>query len=195
MYIQDSFYRGLTEEELKHVHEYNFDHPGNKNCLSSECIVDDMQSCRHFMISKYLQSYDSFIADAFDTDQLVECIEKLKSGHPVQVPIYDFKTHQRSLDTFRQVLIFLIRWEITHSDGVFLCNTYICFLLYLLELEISFPICILKCRIRGCDGIQTSTHGSLRRKFISFSWRRKRRFQENKYIYKLGKLDCILLTF
>lgn len=99
----------MTKEELKHVHEYNFDHPGNQNCLSSECIVDDMQSCRHFMISKYLQSYDSFIADAFDTDQLVECIEKLKSGHPVQVPIYDFKTHQRSLDTFRQVLIFLIR--------------------------------------------------------------------------------------
>lgn len=27
--MQDSFYRGLTPEESKHVHEYNFDHPGN----------------------------------------------------------------------------------------------------------------------------------------------------------------------
>lgn len=25
---QESFYFDLTEEELKHVHEYNFDHPG-----------------------------------------------------------------------------------------------------------------------------------------------------------------------
>ncbi|KAI5672219.1 hypothetical protein M9H77_12583 [Catharanthus roseus] len=65
---QDSFYRGLTAEELQHVHEYNFDHP-----------------------------------DAFDTEQLVECIEKLKCGHSVQVPIYDFKTHQRRTDSFRQV--------------------------------------------------------------------------------------------
>ncbi|KAL4634406.1 hypothetical protein ACB092_04G197200 [Castanea dentata] len=65
---QDSFYRGLTDEELKHVHEYNFDHP-----------------------------------DAFDTEQLLECIGKLKSGQSVQVPIYDFKNHQRFSDRFRQV--------------------------------------------------------------------------------------------
>lgn len=26
--LQDSFYRGLTNEELKRGHEYNFDHPG-----------------------------------------------------------------------------------------------------------------------------------------------------------------------
>ncbi|XP_028114132.1 uridine kinase-like protein 1, chloroplastic [Camellia sinensis] len=30
--------------------------------------------------------------DAFDSEQLVECIEKLKSVQSVQVPIYDFKT-------------------------------------------------------------------------------------------------------
>ncbi|KAG9141973.1 hypothetical protein Leryth_009318 [Lithospermum erythrorhizon] len=65
---QDSFYRGLTLEELKHVHEYNFDHP-----------------------------------DAFDTEQLLECAEKLMSGQSVQVPIYDFKTHQRCTDSFRLV--------------------------------------------------------------------------------------------
>ncbi|XP_061342234.1 uridine/cytidine kinase UKL1, chloroplastic-like isoform X2 [Gastrolobium bilobum] len=65
---QDSFYRGLTNEELKHVHEYNFDHP-----------------------------------DAFDTEQLFETLSKLKSGQSVQVPIYDFKLHQRSPDRSRQV--------------------------------------------------------------------------------------------
>ncbi|KAI4336304.1 hypothetical protein L6164_014845 [Bauhinia variegata] len=65
---QDSFYRGLTDDEMKHVHEYNFDHP-----------------------------------DAFDTEQLVECITKLKSGESVQVPIYDFKHHRRCSDNFRQV--------------------------------------------------------------------------------------------
>ncbi|KAF5476574.1 hypothetical protein F2P56_003313 [Juglans regia] len=65
---QDSFYRGLTDDELKHVHEYNFDHP-----------------------------------DAFDTEQLLECIGKLKSGQPVQVPIYNFKDHRRCSDSFRQV--------------------------------------------------------------------------------------------
>ncbi|MBA0848138.1 hypothetical protein Goshw_028351, partial [Gossypium schwendimanii] len=65
---QDSFYRGLNSEELKRVHEYNFDHP-----------------------------------DAFDTEQLLECIKKLKIGHSVQVPVYDFKLHRRSSDSFRQV--------------------------------------------------------------------------------------------
>uniref|UniRef100_A0A2P2L860 Uridine kinase n=1 Tax=Rhizophora mucronata TaxID=61149 RepID=A0A2P2L860_RHIMU len=65
---QDSFYRGLTPEELVRVHEYNFDHP-----------------------------------DAFDTEQLLECIEKLRLGQSYHVPIYDFKTHQRRSDSFRQV--------------------------------------------------------------------------------------------
>ncbi|GMI93972.1 uridine kinase/uracil phosphoribosyltransferase 1, uridine/cytidine kinase 1, URIDINE KINASE-LIKE 1 [Hibiscus trionum] len=65
---QDSFYRGLTAEELKCVHKYNFDHP-----------------------------------DAFDTEQLLDCVLTLKSGQSVQVPIYDFKHHQRSSDSFRQV--------------------------------------------------------------------------------------------
>ncbi|XP_074371011.1 uridine/cytidine kinase UKL1, chloroplastic-like isoform X2 [Apium graveolens] len=65
---QDSFYRGLTPEESKLVHEYNFDHP-----------------------------------DAFDTEELLECVEKLKLGQSVHVPIYDFVTHRKSTDSFRQV--------------------------------------------------------------------------------------------
>nr|KJB70798.1 hypothetical protein B456_011G091700 [Gossypium raimondii] len=51
---QDSFYRGLTTEELKRVHEYNFDNP-----------------------------------NAFDTEQLLGCIEKLKDGQSVQVNASD----------------------------------------------------------------------------------------------------------
>ncbi|KAK8451551.1 hypothetical protein SEVIR_6G229100v4 [Setaria viridis] len=65
---QDSFYRGLTEEQSEHVQDYNFDHP-----------------------------------DAFDTDQLLECMGKLKSGQSVNIPIYDFKNHRRCSESFRKV--------------------------------------------------------------------------------------------
>ncbi|KAI8541331.1 hypothetical protein RHMOL_Rhmol08G0052700 [Rhododendron molle] len=41
--------------------------------------------------------------DAFDTEQLLECAEKLRCGQCVQVPIYDFKKHRRSSESFRQV--------------------------------------------------------------------------------------------
>ncbi|KAF3777099.1 Uridine kinase-like protein 4 [Nymphaea thermarum] len=51
---QDSFYHPLTEEELEHAHEYNFDHP-----------------------------------DAFDTERLLSCMEKLKHGESVDIPNYD----------------------------------------------------------------------------------------------------------
>jgi uridine kinase len=49
-----------------------------------------------------------FVLDAFDTEQLVETLIKLKSGQSVQVPIYDFKLHQRASDRHRQVGTFLI---------------------------------------------------------------------------------------
>ncbi|CAL9051332.1 unnamed protein product [Musa banksii] len=59
---QESFYYDLTEEELNHVHEYNFDHP-----------------------------------DAFDTENLLCCMEKLRHGLAVDVPNYDFKSNKRKL--------------------------------------------------------------------------------------------------
>ncbi|KAK7825111.1 uridine kinase-like protein 1 [Quercus suber] len=40
---------------------------------------------------------------AFDTEQLLDCIQNLKDGQPYQVPIYDFKIHRRCKDSFRQV--------------------------------------------------------------------------------------------
>ncbi|KAL8540294.1 hypothetical protein ACS0TY_001769 [Phlomoides rotata] len=53
--------------------------------------------------SKLVHEYNFDHPDAFDTEQLLECVEILKSGLSVHVPIYDFKTHQRSSDSFRQV--------------------------------------------------------------------------------------------
>ncbi len=37
--------------------------------------------------------------DALETDLLISHLARLRSGEPVQVPIYDFKTHRRSEET------------------------------------------------------------------------------------------------
>ncbi|KAL6567681.1 Uridine kinase-like protein 4 [Orobanche gracilis] len=65
---QDSFYHNLTSEELKKVHEYNFDHP-----------------------------------DAFDTEQLLSIMEKLKHGKAVNIPKYDFKSYKNDVFPTRRV--------------------------------------------------------------------------------------------
>jgi uridine kinase len=39
--------------------------------------------------------------DALDNDLLVHHIKKLKTGEPVELPIYDFRTHTRLNDTLR----------------------------------------------------------------------------------------------
>ncbi|KAF5188473.1 Uridine kinase [Thalictrum thalictroides] len=43
------------------------------------------------------------VEDAFDTEQLLECVGQLKCGQSVHVPIYDFKNHQRCSESFHQV--------------------------------------------------------------------------------------------
>ncbi|KAF9617847.1 hypothetical protein IFM89_039029 [Coptis chinensis] len=53
--------------------------------------------------AEHVQEYNFDHPDAFDTEQLLECVEKFKSGQTVQVPIYDFKNHRRCSETFRQV--------------------------------------------------------------------------------------------
>lgn len=54
------------------------------------------------------------LVDAFDTEQLVETLSKLKSGQSVQVPFYDFKLHQRSSERSRQVpfLRIKLKWGV-----------------------------------------------------------------------------------
>lgn len=66
MLSQDSFYRGLTEDEHENAHSYNFDHPS-----------------------------------AFDSTAIVKCLRSLQHMQQVDVPIYDFITHQRSSETRR----------------------------------------------------------------------------------------------
>ena len=39
--------------------------------------------------------------DSLDTDLLIEHINSLKEFHPVDLPIYDFKTHSRTGETYR----------------------------------------------------------------------------------------------
>ncbi|XP_048317827.1 uridine/cytidine kinase UKL1, chloroplastic isoform X2 [Ziziphus jujuba] len=53
--------------------------------------------------SERVHEYNFDHPDAFDTEQLLDCIIQLKCGHPFQVPIYDFKKHRRSSDSFRLV--------------------------------------------------------------------------------------------
>ena len=57
--------------------------------------------------------------DAFDTEQLLECVEKLKRGHGVNIPIYDFTKHRRCSDSFRKVI----------------CCIFFLFLLYALSIK------------------------------------------------------------
>ncbi|RVW30207.1 Uridine kinase-like protein 2, chloroplastic [Vitis vinifera] len=52
--------------------------------------------------SERVHEYNFDHPDAFDTEQLLECIGKLKSGQSVHVPIYDFKNHRRCSGSFRQ---------------------------------------------------------------------------------------------
>jgi uridine kinase len=41
--------------------------------------------------------------DAFDTEELLSCLENMLHCQPVQIPVYDFKRHRRSSETFRKV--------------------------------------------------------------------------------------------
>ncbi|KAE8798040.1 uridine kinase-like protein 1, chloroplastic [Hordeum vulgare] len=45
------------------------------------------------------QDYNFDYPDAFDTEQLLECMGQLKRALPVNVPIYDFKNHRRCSDS------------------------------------------------------------------------------------------------
>ncbi|GLU11463.1 hypothetical protein SLE2022_282040 [Rubroshorea leprosula] len=53
--------------------------------------------------SKRVYEYNFYHPDAFETEQLLDCIQKLKSGQSYQVPMYDFKNHCQCSDSFHQV--------------------------------------------------------------------------------------------
>jgi uridine kinase len=65
------------------------------------------------------QEYNFDHPNAFDADEIVHCLELLKTGEPVEVPEYCFKTHQRLSITrlinpsdviiFEGILLFQVR--------------------------------------------------------------------------------------
>lgn len=88
---------------MKLVHKFNFDHPGKLLYIDSAvCLL--LVALIHTLYRP--KSFGDFSIDAFDTEQMLECICKLKSGQSVHLPIYDFKQHRRRSDSFRQVISF-----------------------------------------------------------------------------------------
>ena len=64
--------------------------------------------CQRSELNWFVDMWDglnSLLADAFDTEQLLECMGQLKRAQPVNVPIYDFKKHRRCSDSFRKVAV------------------------------------------------------------------------------------------
>jgi hypothetical protein len=58
--------------------------------------------------SLFVEMWDklcSFLANAFDTEQLLKCMGQLKLAQPGNVLIYDFKKHRRCSETFRKEAI------------------------------------------------------------------------------------------
>ncbi|KAK8937177.1 hypothetical protein KSP39_PZI012458 [Platanthera zijinensis] len=53
--------------------------------------------------AEHANDYNFDHPDAFDTEQLLECMGKLKNGCSVNIPKYDFKNHSRSSEGFRKV--------------------------------------------------------------------------------------------
>jgi len=49
------------------------------------------------------------IQDAFNTEVLLSCMEKLRSGQPVNIPSYDFKIHQSIESSSPVLLVFACR--------------------------------------------------------------------------------------
>lgn len=95
--LQDSFYHSLSDEKLQKVHEYNFDHPGE---FTGQFAWWKLQawSVRNFVLDIF-----NHCSDAFNTELLLSCMEKLKLGREVSIPGYDFKSH-RSTEAACKVL-------------------------------------------------------------------------------------------
>jgi uridine kinase len=60
----------------------------------------------------------SLFTDAFDTEQLLECMGQLKRALPVNVPIYDFTNHRRCSERFRKVVIIVMPYELVGMKKV-----------------------------------------------------------------------------
>ena len=99
IYLQESFYYGLTDQELIHVHDYNFDHPGRIHSFTRIYCPGPKRS---FTDSSAVSIP---ISDTFDTELLLSCMKNLKRGKAVDIPNYNFKTY-KSVPNARKVLPF-----------------------------------------------------------------------------------------
>lgn len=61
-------------------------------CAAACCSQDELADVKNF-------NFDH--PSAFDTPALLECVNGLKAGRPVDVPTYDFNTHRRATETKR----------------------------------------------------------------------------------------------
>lgn len=63
----------------------------------------------HFLVGS-LQEFSCLLIhfgpDAFDTEQLLSSMEKLKHGHAVDIPRYDFKSYKNDVFPARRVIVF-----------------------------------------------------------------------------------------
>eukprot|EP01018_Ginkgo_biloba_P025179 Gb_02908 [translate_table: standard] len=87
------------------------------------CTAQTRVCC--FKAKKQLQS-GGFLAkalDAFDTEQLLDCMVKLKQGKSIDVPNYDFKHHQRSAIPIRKPgMMFGNRLKILSANMSYICT-------------------------------------------------------------------------
>ncbi|KAL0021905.1 hypothetical protein WJX79_001763 [Trebouxia sp. C0005] len=73
--------------------------------LHDQCVVMLSQDSFYRGLTpeecKNVKAYSFDEPDAFDTPALVQCLQSLKAMQAVQVPVYDFKLHQRAQETRR----------------------------------------------------------------------------------------------
>ena len=70
--------------------------------LSQDSFYRSLNAQEKEMVAAKEYNFDH--PDAFDRASMMDCIEKLKRGEEVDVPVYDFKTHSRSQDEVQHVV-------------------------------------------------------------------------------------------
>ncbi|KAK3007287.1 hypothetical protein RJ639_015746, partial [Escallonia herrerae] len=115
---QDSFYHSLLPEELTRVQDYNFDHPAayeaylikfsrpflaNKFCSRFQMLraFEGLEVSLEAEGFVFVNSFLLGLRNAFDTEQLLCAMEKLRHGQPADIPKYDFKSYKNVLPVRR----------------------------------------------------------------------------------------------
>lgn len=93
------------------------------NCemfMSTTLIIQVHFSFESIIKVLTLISFFDYIPDAFNTELLFSCMERLKQRQAVSIPNYDFKTH-KSTEGARQVPDFSIFSVDIFEASVFIC--------------------------------------------------------------------------